>query len=77
MKLLALLVLVVPWELAIICSIAYLTRGRWPHLSRISSKARFMGYISPLPLLMRLIDYLRNRGLVTNALEQEGVVCDA
>ena len=77
MKLLALLVLVVPWELAIICSIAYLGKGRWLRLSRISGKARFIGYVSPLPLLMRLIDYLRNKGLVTNALEQEGGVCDA
>ena len=77
MKLLALLVLVVPWELAIICSMAHLTRRRWIRLSRISSKARFIGYVSPLPLLMRLMYYLRNKGLVTNTLEQEGGVCDA
>jgi len=77
MKLLALLVLVVPWELAIICSVAHLTRRRWLRLSRISSKARFIGYISPLPLLMRLIDNLRNRELVTSALEQDGGICDA
>jgi hypothetical protein len=77
MKLLALLVLVVPWELAVICSIAYLARGRWLRLSRISSKARFIGYISPLPLLMHLIANLRSRGLVASMLEEEEGVCDA
>ena len=77
MKLLVLLVLVVPWELAIICSIAHLTRRRWLRLSRISSKARFIGYISPLSLLAGLIANLRNRGLAASVLEQEGDVCDA
>jgi hypothetical protein len=77
MKLLALLVLVVPWELAIICSVAHLTRRRWLRLSRISSKARFIGYISPLPLLTGLIANLRSRGAISSVLEQGGEVCDA
>jgi hypothetical protein len=77
MKLLALLVLVVRWELAIICSIAYLGRGRWLRLSRISIKARFIGYISPLPLLTGLIANLRSRGAISSVLEQGGEVCDA
>jgi len=77
MKLLALLVVVVPWELAIICSMAYVARRRWLRLSRISSNSRFIGYISPLSLLMRLIANLRSRGLVASALEQEGGICDA
>ena len=77
MKLLALLVVVVPWELAIVCSIAHLTRRRWLRLSRVSSKARFIGYISPLSLLAGLIANLRNKVLVASALEQEGGICNA
>ena len=77
MKLLALLVLVVPWELAIICSMAHLTRRRWLRLSRISSKARFIGYISPLSLLTGLIANLRSRKAISSVLGQGGEVCDA
>ena len=77
MKLLALLVVVVPWELAIVCSIAHLTRRRWLRLSRVSSKARFIGYISPLSLLAGLIANLRSRVLVASLPEREGAVCDA
>jgi hypothetical protein len=77
MKLLALLVLVVPWELAIICSIAHLKRRRWLRLSRISSKVRFIGYISPLSLLADLIANIRSRGLVASRLEEDRGICDA
>jgi len=72
MELLALLFVVVPWELPVICGIGYLTRRRWLGPSRASSNSRLIGYLSPLSLLMRFIANLRNRGSIVSALKQEG-----
>lgn len=61
MKLLVLLVLVVPWEIPIICGIAYLTGRRWRHLFM---PIKFIGYISPLSFPMLFTANFRNRGLI-------------